>query len=41
MSGNTAKNDARGAADPHAAPLKLEAFLPCRLNLVASLVSQA
>jgi DNA-binding MarR family transcriptional regulator len=41
MSGSTAKDQARGAADPHAAPLKLEEFLPYRLNVVASLVSQA
>jgi DNA-binding MarR family transcriptional regulator len=41
MSGITAKDETRGAADPHAAPLKLEEFLPYRLNVVASLVSQA
>jgi DNA-binding MarR family transcriptional regulator len=41
MSGSTAKDEARGAADPKAAPLKLEEFLPYRLNVVASLVSQA
>jgi DNA-binding MarR family transcriptional regulator len=41
MSGKTAKDQARGAADPHAAPLKLEEFLPYRLNVVASFVSQA
>ena len=41
MSGSTAKDEPRGAADPHAAPLKLEEFLPYRLNVVASLVSQA
>jgi DNA-binding MarR family transcriptional regulator len=41
MSGSTAKEEARGAADPLAAPLKLEEFLPYRLNVVASLVSQA
>src|SRR6202035_16899 len=41
MSGNTARDQARGSADPHAAPLKLEEFLPYRLNVVASLVSQA
>ena len=29
------------AAKPHEAPLKLETFLPYRLNVVASLVSQA
>jgi DNA-binding MarR family transcriptional regulator len=29
------------AADPDAAPLKLETFLPYRLNVLASLVSQA
>jgi DNA-binding MarR family transcriptional regulator len=39
MSGGTAKNEARGA--PDAAPLKLDEFLPYRLNVVASLVSQA
>src|SRR6516164_3674622 len=41
MSGSTAKDQARGSADPHAAPLKLEEFLPYRLNVVASLVSAA
>jgi DNA-binding MarR family transcriptional regulator len=41
MSGRTAKDQARGQADSHAAPLKLEEFLPYRLNVVASLVSQA
>jgi DNA-binding MarR family transcriptional regulator len=41
MSGTTAKDEARGSADPHAAPLRLEAFLPYRLNVVASLVSEA
>jgi len=41
MSGNTAKDEARGTADPPGAPLKLEEFLPYRLNVVASLVSQA
>jgi DNA-binding MarR family transcriptional regulator len=41
MSGSTAKDQARGSADPQAAPLKLEEFLPYRLNVVASLVSQA
>ena len=41
MSGSAAKDQARGSADPHAAPLKLEEFLPYRLNVVASLVSQA
>jgi DNA-binding MarR family transcriptional regulator len=41
MSGSTAKDEAHGAADPHAAPLKLEEFLPYRLNVVASLVSEA
>src|ERR1700704_6089675 len=40
MSGSTAKDATRGAADP-LAPLKLEEFLPYRLNVVASLVSQA
>src|ERR1700692_4711714 len=41
MSGGAAKEEARGPADPHAAPLKLEEFLPYRLYLVAILVSQA
>jgi DNA-binding MarR family transcriptional regulator len=41
MSGSTAQKDADGAADPPTAPLKLEEFLPYRLNVVASLVSQA
>src|SRR3984957_3925408 len=41
MSGSTAKNETRRAAEAHAAPLKLEEFLPYRLNVVASLVSQA
>ncbi len=41
MSGGTAKDETRRAADPHSAPLKLEEFLPYRLNVVASLVSQA
>ena len=36
-----AKEDARSAAAPRAAPLKLDTFLPYRLNVVASLVSQA
>lgn len=36
-----AKEQARAAAHPQAAPLKLETFLPYRLNVVASLVSQA
>jgi DNA-binding MarR family transcriptional regulator len=40
MSGSTVKNDTRGAPQAHA-PLKLEEFLPYRLNVVASLVSQA
>jgi DNA-binding MarR family transcriptional regulator len=40
MSGGMAKEETRGATDPHAAPLKLEEFLPYRLYLVASLVSQ-
>lgn len=41
MSGSTAKDQTREAADPHGAPLRLEEFLPYRLNVVASLVSQA
>jgi DNA-binding MarR family transcriptional regulator len=41
MSGSTAKDQVREPADPHGAPLKLEEFLPYRLNVVASLVSQA
>jgi DNA-binding MarR family transcriptional regulator len=36
-----AKDESGGAIVPQAAPLKLEAFLPYRLNVVASLVSQA
>jgi DNA-binding MarR family transcriptional regulator len=41
MSGSTAKSETRGAADPRQAPLKLDEFLPYRLNVVASLVSLA
>jgi len=41
MSGNTVRDQARETADPLAAPLKLEEFLPYRLNVVANLVSQA
>ena len=41
MSGGTARNELRGGAGSGAAPLKLEEFLPYRLNVVASLVSQA
>src|ERR1700722_11210699 len=41
MSGSTAKNETRRAAEAHAAPLKLEEFLPYQLYVVASLVSQA
>lgn len=42
MTGSTAAtHDAAGATDGCAAPLKLEEFLPYRLNVVASLVSQA
>jgi DNA-binding MarR family transcriptional regulator len=41
MSGGTARNELRGDAGSGAAPLKLEEFLPYRLNVVASLVSQA
>src|SRR5580698_8419336 len=37
----TAKREVSAGHDPQAAPLKLEAFLPYRLNVVASLVSQA
>jgi DNA-binding MarR family transcriptional regulator len=39
--GTMAKEEARSAAAPQAAPLKLDTFLPYRLNVVASLVSQA
>jgi DNA-binding MarR family transcriptional regulator len=41
MGGSRAKDQARGSPDPHAAPLKLEEFLPYRLYVVANLVSQA
>src|SRR5579862_113451 len=41
MMGSTAKDEVRAAAQAHAAPLKLEEFLPYQLNVVASLVSQA
>jgi DNA-binding MarR family transcriptional regulator len=41
MSCGTARNELRGGAGSGAAPLKLEEFLPYRLNVVASLVSQA
>jgi DNA-binding MarR family transcriptional regulator len=41
MGGTMAKEEARGNAAPQAAPLRLDAFLPYRLNVVASLVSQA
>ena len=37
----TAKKEVSAGHDPGAAPLKLEEFLPYRLNVVASLVSQA
>ncbi len=37
----TAKTELAGGHDPAAAPLKLEEFLPYRLNVVANLVSQA
>jgi DNA-binding MarR family transcriptional regulator len=37
----TAKKDVPAGHDPSAAPLKLEEFLPYRLNVVANLVSQA
>src|ERR1700729_399180 len=42
MTGSGApKQDPVGAISPDTAPLKLEQFLPYRLNVVASLVSQA
>jgi DNA-binding MarR family transcriptional regulator len=43
MSGSTAKSETRSDSPDaaSAAPLKLEEFLPYRLNVVASLVSQA
>jgi DNA-binding MarR family transcriptional regulator len=41
MSGGVAKEQARGAAGLQALPLKLDDFLPYRLDVVASLVSQA
>jgi DNA-binding MarR family transcriptional regulator len=41
MGGTMAKEEARGVAAPRAVPLKLDTFLPYRLNVVASLVSQA
>ena len=41
MSGGTARNELRGDAGSGAAPLKLEEFLPYRLNVVASLVFPA
>jgi DNA-binding MarR family transcriptional regulator len=41
MSSGVAKEQARGAFGPQAAPLKLDEFLPYRLNVVTSLVSQA
>jgi len=41
MGGSSAKDQAREPAEPHAAPLKLEEFLPYRLYVVANLVSQA
>jgi DNA-binding MarR family transcriptional regulator len=41
MSGGVVKEQARSAVGPQAAPLKLDEFLPYRLNVVASLVSQA
>jgi DNA-binding MarR family transcriptional regulator len=37
----TANREVSAGHDPGAAPLKLEEFLPYRLNVVASLVSQA
>src|SRR6201992_3136767 len=40
MGGSMANDEMRGA-DRHPAPLKLEEFLPYRLYVVASLVSQA
>jgi DNA-binding MarR family transcriptional regulator len=41
MGGTMATEEARGADVPQAVPLKLDTFLPYRLNVVASLVSQA
>jgi DNA-binding MarR family transcriptional regulator len=41
MSGGVAKEQARSAVVPQVAPLQLDEFLPYRLNVVASLVSQA
>jgi DNA-binding MarR family transcriptional regulator len=41
MGGSSAKDQAREPAERHAAPLKLEEFLPYRLYVVANLVSQA
>jgi len=41
MGGTMAKDEARSATAPQAVPLKLDTFLPYRLNVVASLVSQA
>ena len=41
MSGGMAKEETHGVAEGHGAPLKLEEFLPYRLNVVASLVSHA
>lgn len=41
MGGTMAKDEAGGAVAARTAPLKLETFLPYRLNVVASLVSQA
>lgn len=41
MHDNAAEDTNARTAKPEAAPLKLETFLPYRLNVVASLVSQA
>lgn len=41
MGGGMATEHARGAAGLDAAPLRLDEFLPYRLNVVANLVSQA
>jgi DNA-binding MarR family transcriptional regulator len=41
MGGTMTKEEARSVAAPQAAPLKLDTFLPYRLNVVASLVSLA
>ena len=41
MSGNPAKDQVREPPDPNVAPLRLEEFLPYRVNVMASLVSKA